>query len=153
MRDAFAGAMVPGAPAADAPIARGSGAWLLASLHEGFTLALFGDAPLADATQRALASLARDPIACSAVVVGAPRGRKTCRRTSKCIADRDGLLAARYDAQARHRATCFRPDQHVCARWRAFDPAKVRGAAERARAQSAADAGKPATKRVAREAA
>jgi len=47
------------------------------------------------------------------------------------IQDKDGLVAARYDA---HAGTCYliRPDQHVCARWRAFDPAAVRRAIARA---------------------
>ena len=42
-----------------------------------------------------------------------------------------GLLAKRYDARE---GTCylFRPDQHVCARWRAFDLDRVRAAIARA---------------------
>ena len=36
------------------------------------------------------------------------------------IVDTEGLLAARYDGQP-GTAYLFRPDQHVCARWRGFD--------------------------------
>jgi 3-(3-hydroxy-phenyl)propionate hydroxylase len=41
-RDVFAGAMVPGAPCADAPLAEG---WLLRRLRGDFTLMVFGAAP------------------------------------------------------------------------------------------------------------
>ena len=36
------------------------------------------------------------------------------------IVDREGLVAKRYDASD-GTAILFRPDQHVCARWRRFD--------------------------------
>jgi len=47
------------------------------------------------------------------------------------IDDAEGLVAARYDGRP---GTCYlvRPDQHVCARWRAFDAAAVRAALARA---------------------
>jgi len=47
------------------------------------------------------------------------------------IDDTQGLVAARYDATP---GTCylFRPDQHVCARWRSFDADAVRAAIARA---------------------
>ena len=49
------------------------------------------------------------------------------------VADTSGLLAKRYDAQP---GTCylFRPDQHVCARWRSFDLDEVCSAIARATA-------------------
>ena len=47
------------------------------------------------------------------------------------IGDAEGLVARRYDA--RHGTVyLLRPDQHVGARWRAFDPARVRAAIARA---------------------
>ncbi|HEY5718552.1 MAG TPA: hypothetical protein VIS52_08665, partial [Motiliproteus sp.] len=48
----------------------------------------------------------------------APEGIKT-------IQDSQGLLVSRYDGRD---GTCYltRPDQHVAARWRALDSAKVR---------------------------
>ena len=47
------------------------------------------------------------------------------------VGDPEGLVAARYDGRV---GTCylFRPDQHVCARWRAFDANAVRTALARA---------------------
>ena len=43
----------------------------------------------------------------------------------------NGLVSQRFDARP---GTTFllRPDQHVCARWRGFDAAKVRAALARA---------------------
>jgi 3-(3-hydroxy-phenyl)propionate hydroxylase len=47
------------------------------------------------------------------------------------LEDAEGLLARRYDARP---GTFYllRPDQHVCARWRRFDPDLVRMATARA---------------------
>jgi len=47
------------------------------------------------------------------------------------VEDVDGLAASRYDARG---GTCYllRPDQHVCARWRAFDRRAVEAAIARA---------------------
>ena len=120
--DAFSGMMVPGAPAADAPVSGPRGTWLLEHLGGGFDLLVFGDG----ASEAAARGLAQDAIPCRIVQVGgAPRDARVV------IQNNDGLLAARYDARA---GTCYliRPDQHVCARWRAFEPAAVRGAIARA---------------------
>ena len=50
---------------------------------------------------------------------------------ARAVADRDGVLTGRYGAQP---GTCylFRPDQHVCGRWREFDLDQVRAAVSRA---------------------
>jgi 3-(3-hydroxy-phenyl)propionate hydroxylase len=121
-RDTFGGAMAPGAPAADAPVTGPCGDWLLLHLGGHFNLLTFGDGIAADASD----ALARGRIPCHVVQVGGAtmQGRLA-------IQDKDGLLAARYDARP---GTCYllRPDQHVCARWRVFDPAAVRGAIARA---------------------
>ena len=120
--EAFSGMMVPGAPAADAPVTGPRGDWLLEHLGGGFDLLVFGDGVSVEAAR----VLARYPIPCGIVEVGgAPQQDRTV------IQDKDGLLAGRYDAR---RQTCYliRPDQHVCARWRAFDPAAVRRAIARA---------------------
>ena len=123
---AFSGAMVPGAPAADAAVVGLHGAWLLGYLEDGFTLLAFGAVASADD----VAALARDAIPAAVVQVGGPP-----TMGARLIEDRDGVLATRYDARA---GTCylFRPDQHVCARWRAFDLARVRAAIARATGQS-----------------
>ena len=59
------------------------------------------------------------------------------------IEDSEGLAAKRYDARP---GTCYllRPDQHVCARWRAFELGAVRAAIARATAPVASQAAKAA---------
>jgi 3-(3-hydroxy-phenyl)propionate hydroxylase len=120
--DAFAGKMTPGAPLADAPVTGLNGNWLLQHLGGGFDLLVFGDG-VSDGAAR---DLADDPIPCRIVQAGG-----AARDDRVVIQDKEGLLAARYDARE---GTCYlvRPDQHVCARWRAFDPAAVRRAIARA---------------------
>jgi 3-(3-hydroxy-phenyl)propionate hydroxylase len=120
--ETFAGAMVPGAPAVDAPIADARAPWLLDYLHDGFTLLAFGDTISPEAAE----ALSRDAIPCRVVQVGGePAGDRAVVR------DRDGLLRDRYDGRP---GTCYllRPDQHVCARWRRFDVEAVRAAIRRA---------------------
>jgi len=97
----FAGAMVPGALAADAPVTLPDGrrSWLLQQLGAGFTLLVAGDGPagLDDIDGH-----------------GLPLKRL---RVGLDIDDVDGLLARRYDLQP-GTAYLLRPDQHVCARFR-----------------------------------
>ncbi len=120
--EAFAGKMKPGTNCADAPLRhQGRDAWLLDvinTLHGpagGFTLLCFGARP-------AVESVAEGPIAARVLAVGDD------------VQDADGLLAQRYDAQP-GTVYLIRPDQHVAARWRRFDAAKVRAALRRATAQ------------------
>jgi len=120
--DTFSGTMIPGAPAADAPVSGPRGDWLLLHLSRGFSLLAFGDTISGEAAH----ALAQNPIACGIVQVGgAPRDDRIV------IEDKSGLVSARYDGRP---GTCYlvRPDQHVCARWRAFDPDAVRDAIARA---------------------
>ncbi len=118
----FSGPMVPGAPAADAPVSGPQGEWLLQHLGGGFDLLVFGDGVTGDQA-RAMAS---DPIPCRLVQVGGGMPA-----AGILIHDNEGLVAARYDGRT---GTCYllRPDQHVCARWRYFDADVVRGAIARA---------------------
>ncbi|UCH73379.1 MAG: FAD-dependent oxidoreductase [Rhodospirillales bacterium] len=112
--DDFAGTMPPGSPCADAPIARnGRPGWLLSLLGSGFTLLCFGDAP--------------EPLKVGAVAVD-------LLTAGRDFEDVEGLVAQRYDGRP---GTVYlvRPDQHVAARWRAFDEAKVRAAVNRALAR------------------
>jgi 3-(3-hydroxy-phenyl)propionate hydroxylase len=119
--EAFAGAMKPGTNCADAPLRhQGRPAWLLDMLNAlhgpagGFTLLVFGDRP-------AVESVAEGRIVARVLNVGHD------------VEDAEGLLAQRYDARP-GTVYLIRPDQHVAARWRAFDPAKVRAALKRATA-------------------
>ncbi len=132
-RDHFAGAMVPGAPAADAPVGGPGSKWFVDYLGGAFTLAVFGDG----VPPTAAAALLRDRIACRVVHVGAGAagGAGTDADSQIGLTDGAGLLAKRYDGRP---GTCylFRPDQHVCARWRAFDAGAVRAAIARATANA-----------------
>jgi 3-(3-hydroxy-phenyl)propionate hydroxylase len=62
-----------------------------------------------------------------------PRGATSGALPSgvQVIEDVEGIVAERFDAQP---GTFYllRPDQHVCARWRAFDAASVAAAIQRA---------------------
>jgi len=124
---AFGSGPVPGAVAIDAPVAGPRGGWLLGYLDAGFALLCFGSSVPAEAVR----SLARDGIACTVVQVGGAPANGAC-----LIEDSEGLAVKRYDARP---GTCYllRPDQHVCARWRAFELGAVRAAIARASAQPA----------------
>ena len=124
--------MVPGAPALDAPVTGDRGEWLLDYLGNGFTLLLFTATPSSELLLRELKALASDAIACNSVLVGAANG--SLPEGAGHIADPNGTLAERYDARP-GTAYLFRPDQHVCARWRAFDLAAVRAAIAKATGQ------------------
>jgi 3-(3-hydroxy-phenyl)propionate hydroxylase len=129
---AFAPRMAPGSPAADAAVSGAGGTWLLDYLGDGFTLLIFTDGVPEPGLLRDLAVLAADPIASRSVLVGAaaaalPAG--ACAITAASAA-----LAERYDARP-GTVYLFRPDQHVCARWRAFDLTQTRAAIARATAQ------------------
>jgi 3-(3-hydroxy-phenyl)propionate hydroxylase len=127
--DAFAGPMVPGAPAADAPIVRadGSTGWLLRELCPAtspadaatrFTALVFGDG---EAAARSRQALAQADVPLHIVNVAATG---------------EGAIAAmRYDAQP-GTVYLLRPDQHVCARWRHPVPEPVRAARDRALARA-----------------
>ncbi|QPF72908.1 FAD-dependent oxidoreductase [Roseateles sp. DAIF2] len=105
--DHFVSAMAPGSPCLDAPL--GEGGWLLDRLGRGFTLLSFGELPAQDLAP--------------GLVVG------------RDIADPEGLLRERYDGRP-GTVYLIRPDQHVAARWRAFDPAKLAAALARSLGRS-----------------
>ncbi len=119
--DARAAGTAPGMAAVDAPVAGPRGGWLLDYLGDGFTLLSFGALPGA-----AAALLGHAAIYCGTVCVEAEAPAPALR-----IEDPHALLAQRYAARP---GTCylFRPDQHVCARWRAFDAHAVQAAIARA---------------------
>lgn len=120
--EAFAGAMVPGAAAADAPVVHADGrtGWLLRECHVSqFTALVFGQGEAAGRSLRAL---------------------KDCDFPLHVVrvegASADGELAAqRYDAQP-GTVYLLRPDQHVCARWRQPTAQHIRAALDRALAKA-----------------
>ncbi|TCO79262.1 3-(3-hydroxy-phenyl)propionate hydroxylase [Plasticicumulans lactativorans] len=133
--DAFAGWMLPGAPLDDAPVRAGDApGWLLEHTGGGFTGLYFAADParIAAPTRAAFAALAAGPLPVEVVVVAARPGSVDGARV---LVDADGLAAQRYDATD---GTFYlvRPDQHVCARWRALDVAAVGRALARATAQA-----------------
>ena len=124
--DDFSGPMTPGAPLADAPVTRdGKGDWLLRLTGDAFMLLWFvtpgAEAPLALKTPIALKTLA-------VVRPGDPAPPWP-------FVQSDGLAWDRDDAHA-GAVYLVRPDQHVAARWRRFDPIKLRAALDRALARS-----------------
>ena len=118
--DAFGGRMVPGAPAADAPIVRadGSTGWLLRELGARFTALVFG---AGEAAERSLAAVAEADLPLHVLRIAA-------------IGEGEPA-AERYDARA-GTVYLLRPDQHVCARWRQPSPQALRAAFDRALAKA-----------------
>ncbi|MEZ5630082.1 MAG: FAD-dependent oxidoreductase [Burkholderiaceae bacterium] len=127
----FEGNMIPGAPMADAPVqTAGAESWLLGQLGNRFqALHYVDDAGAIDAaTAQALGQQAQGSVEVEPVVVArrgqAPAGLKT-------LIDTKGCVAQRYDLKP---GTTYlaRPDQHVAARWRAFDAGKLQAAVAKA---------------------
>lgn len=129
----FAGAMVPGAPGIDAPIAvAGAPAWFLQQTGNRFVGVYFaGEGGQKSDTLAAFASLAHATVGVVPVLVVLKGARAEVPAGVTQIEDVDGLLAQRYDAQP-GTVYLLRPDQHVCARWRRFDLERVRAALARA---------------------
>ena len=118
--ESFEGWMLPGAPMDDAPVAvDGQPTWLLRQVADGgFTLLVFGDAPVA---------LPDD--------LPVPVGLRRVQRPGSAagpgdLLDTEGHLSRRYDGQP-GTVYLLRPDQHVAARWRAFDADALRAALRR----------------------
>ncbi|TLP48278.1 FAD-dependent oxidoreductase [Cohaesibacter sp. CAU 1516] len=111
--DTWQGSMRPGTCIADAPIVvDGQEEWLIHCLGDGFTLLVFGlDSEPVDA----------GPFTPTILIEG------------KDFVDVEGLAADRYDGR-KGAAYLIRPDQHVVARWRTFDPEAIRKAISRATA-------------------
>ncbi len=131
--DAFEGMMIPGAPCADAPVRMdGRDTWLLEQVGDEFTLIFFGNGgEIPAGTLDALRALGKEgPVPVRTVIVE-PRGVKPRSLDALRVLEEDGLVSQRFDARP-GTAYLLRPDQHVCARRRAFDPAKIRAAVARA---------------------
>ncbi|MNT41644.1 FAD-dependent oxidoreductase [compost metagenome] len=130
--------MVPGAACVDAPLLRHDPAqpgWLLGELGElgelggDFTLMVFGDGNVIPSDVQH--KLATGAVPVRIVLVLAQGQPAAAPHGVRRVTDSEGLLARRYDGRA---GTCYliRPDQHVCARWRAFDADAIHAALLRA---------------------
>ncbi|MGE3869642.1 MAG: FAD-dependent monooxygenase, partial [Pseudorhodoplanes sp.] len=108
---AFGGSAHLGAPVPDAPVRRADGkaGYFIENLSDGFELIHFAN---------------------GAAVPALPKGIKLTRIGAD-LRDETGQLTARLDASP-GASYLLRPDQHLCARWRGLDPAKVAAAHARA---------------------
>jgi 3-(3-hydroxy-phenyl)propionate hydroxylase len=128
----FAGDMVPGAAMDDAPVRDGAQeAWLLDCVGKHFVALVHVNDPadVAAAAAQSYKALARGPIPIEVVLVSPVAG--TAPQGLRVLVDHAGRYAERYDSVA---STVYlvRPDQHVAARWRAFDADLVTAALARA---------------------
>jgi 3-(3-hydroxy-phenyl)propionate hydroxylase len=123
--DPFAGTLLPGAPALDAPLRwAGEDDWLLRQLGGGFTGIYFASTDDDAEVLKQAEILAQEAIPVRTLVIAA-------KGLEGMFEDSTGLCAARYDATP---GTYYllRPDQHVCARWRSYDAEAIRDAVARA---------------------
>jgi 3-(3-hydroxy-phenyl)propionate hydroxylase len=120
----FPRAMRPGSACADAPVLAGNAAaWVLHELGRGFVGLYAPPATGPDEAERsALERLGQEPV---------PIRIRTIDGTGSDLRDREGLAAKRLDLRPGS-FYLFRPDQHVVARWRRFEPAAIAEARDRA---------------------
>jgi 3-(3-hydroxy-phenyl)propionate hydroxylase len=128
----FAGDMVPGAPMDDAPMGEaGQHCWLLEQTGNRFMALIYVNDP-ADISAEQLAqcvALAGHALAVEVMLIAAHDGAP--RQGVRVLHDRAGRFAERFDA-APGTTYLIRPDQHVAARWPAFDAVQVSIAVARA---------------------
>ena len=127
--DAFEGQMVPGAPMDDAPVqVNGQDAWLLDQVGHGFQALLFVDAQPSADTLAALKGLQQGTVPVGTLLVA----RQAMQVPGfQVLVDAQGWMAKRYDAQP-GTTYLLRPDQHVVARWRQWETARLQTALARA---------------------
>lgn len=131
--DEFAGAMVPGAASADAPIRiAGKEGWFLDKLGGEFNGLYFGDGgALSSSVLPALGCFGQGLPPVKSILAEPAGSASACGEAHSVIEDCTGLLAERFDGRP---GTFYllRPDQHVAGRWRQFEPDRVRSALLRA---------------------
>lgn len=123
--DTFACSLVLGASAADAPVNVDSHpSYFLKHTGPGFTLVRFSDDT---------PSVPNISVAASYRTIWVVQPGSTCCPATEdvIIEDEQGLLRQRYDATP-GTVYLLRPDQHIAARFRTFDPIKINAAVARA---------------------
>jgi 3-(3-hydroxy-phenyl)propionate hydroxylase len=123
----FAGDMLPGAPLDDAPVrTEGKDGWLLDQVGDRFVALLYvaDPAKVGPAETAAAQQLAKLDIPVEVMVVSPKGGSVDGLRV---LEDYTGRFVERYDAEP-GTVYLIRPDQHVAARWRAFDAARIQAA-------------------------
>jgi 3-(3-hydroxy-phenyl)propionate hydroxylase len=127
----WAGMMGPGAPMDDAPVqAGGTDGWLLDRVGNRFRVLMFTQDP-SRIDMAALRALSAGPIGVAPLLVTPAGAAAGMAAGADTVVDAEGLFARRYDARDGS-VWLVRPDQHICARWRSFDPSRVRAAVARA---------------------
>ncbi|MYN14604.1 NAD(P)-binding protein [Pusillimonas sp. TS35] len=133
--DDFSHAPPLGDVAPDGPVTlNGEHAWWLGELGAGFTVALFCNTHIPNPEQRrALAELEQGPLKVKVVLALSPALARKAPAGMHCVVDQQMTLARRYDAR---QGACYliRPDQHIAARWRRLDMARIQQALLRATA-------------------
>ena len=122
--DSFAGTMVPGAPMDDAPMeCDGEAVWLINSVGGQFQCLVFVDdvKNIDTTTLQSLLSLNHGSVPVEPVLISKCSGTVQGIRV---LVDVQGLFAKRYDAQTGS-VWLVRPDQHIAARWRRYQPALI----------------------------
>ncbi|BEV13753.1 FAD-dependent oxidoreductase [Herbaspirillum sp. DW155] len=136
----FSGAMQAGAPCTDAPVQGDAGrGWLLQHLGDQFVFMIFAAPAALPAVQlQALQSMAKGSVPLRLLFVSSTASTAqdrdvlaTLGHDARQLQDIEGLAAQRYDGQP---FTCYlvRPDQHLCAGWRAVNPTALAAALQRA---------------------
>ena len=131
--DAIGGPMAPGAPCIDAPVTKRDGrqGWLLEHLGGAFTLLHFGAEDAGPLDLRGLGNLR------PALRLVQVNGHASATAAGELLGDPEGLARARYGG-APGVTYLIRPDQHVAARFKQYDPGAVRRALARATLREAA---------------
>ena len=122
--DSFAGTMLPGAPMDDAPMeCDGKAVWLINSVGGQFQCLVFVDdvKQIDTTTLQSLLTLNRGSVPVEPVLISKCSGTVQGIRV---LVDVQGLFTKRYDAQTGS-VWLVRPDQHIAARWRLYQPALI----------------------------
>lgn len=125
----FASTVAIGSPAADAPLSlQKLDTWWLNHLGKNFTLAVFNP----DQNQvTELQALQENSLLTIVLIYPESHVPNPTTRDFVIIHDISGIWQKRYDALASS-TYLFRPDQHLCARWRKINTESIQAAVQRA---------------------